>query len=126
MSAEAPENDGRRDAKTAIGAGVVPNVMIVVEIRSFAVIARITAGNRHRRCRGAGGLVDRKERHIHRGRIRVRDGAGVQTSVRQHFARGHSIGISNVDGAAQNDAAGCKAVEIVIAVVFLRTHFHGK
>lgn len=127
---EVPENDGRGDAEVGIGISVVPNVVIVVEIRGFAVVARIAAADGRGCCGGRGGLIGRKQRYIYGGRIRIGDRAGVQTSVRQYFARSHSVGIANVDSAAQNDAARHKTVklvmEILVAVVFLRIDFDGR
>ena len=68
--------------------------MVVVEVRGLPVIADVAAADRDGRC---GALVVWEERHIHGGRIRIRDRAGVQASVRQYFARGNGVGVPHVD-----------------------------
>lgn len=60
IGAQVPENDERGDTKAAIRRRVVPNIVIIEEIRGLSVITRITARDRERCGRCASRLIDRE------------------------------------------------------------------
>lgn len=100
VEGKVPQDDRRGDAKVRIGIGVIPNVVIVFEIGSFAVIASVPAGHRHGRGGYTRRLVSAEQRHIDGRGAWIRDRACIQTAERQYFTGNNGLGISNVDCAA--------------------------